>query len=699
MSQDSETYYAAIELAGLAGMPKTESGVIRAAKRENWRHRTRIGKGGGREYPLSTLPEETRVYLTLQAGKNEFAELYKDQLPKASLEIQILVDQAHAEMPDKPEFFIDWEHFRRKTAKVQGKAYQQAGVVVQLKKLIDADRQRVFAAKSPHPNPLPEGAGVNRDRRAANSPLRAKKTPINTLMQQVAAANPAVCPSWRTLQNWWLGKPGKPGCVHFDVADYAPALSGCYTGRTKLAECSPEAFEYYAQLYLHRRQPSFKDCYRRTEDMAKANDWTIPGEVTLRRRLEAEYSVGIITYTRQGPEAFRLLTPFQVRDKTVFRAGEGVSGDGLKFDKLWVEWPDGEIINTSTAWVWQDLYSGKIIAWRLGKTESTDLFRLATYDMTGQFLPSYLQVDNTRVAANKMMTGGAQGRHRFGNQPNDPLGMLLMLGMDVHFTDPDHTIASPGSKPVERAFGIGGIHDKVATNPKIRDRGFSKATAITSVELRAAIEYEVIRHNAQEKRRSPVCGGVMSFDQAYEKSFVSWAPRKATEAQRRLLMLSIEVVKANSNNGMVSIKAGKSQLGSNRYWCETLNEYRGHDVGVFYDPDDLTKDVDIYSLEGKYLMTAQYEPSVGFTDKEAGSEYMKRTKRINKLVKKQANEVKAIQKLHTDKLPALAEPEAPESKVVTGLFNKPLDQGFDGDGGQVIDADAVFSKAIAMMTG
>jgi len=61
--------------------------------------------------------------------------------------------------------------------------------------------------------------------------------------------------------------------------------------------------------------------------------------------------------------------------------------------------------------------------------------------------------------------------------------------------------------------------------------------------------------------------------------------------------------------------------------------------------------------------------------------------------------VKAIQKLHNDKLPALSEPDKPESKVVTGLFNKPLDQGFDGESGQVIDADAVFSKAIAMMGG
>ncbi len=693
MSDSTEAHYSAKELAGLVDLPGTVQKVTDKAKRENWPSKTRTGKGGGKEYPLSCLPEATRTYLTLQAAKDEFAELYKDQLPTVSPDIQALVEKTHVETPVKPEFFIDWEHFRRKTSKIQGKAYQQAEVVVQLKKLIDAERRRVFALKasqpSPHPNPLPEGEG-------------AKKVPLNTLMQQVAAANPAVCTSWRTLQNWWLGKPGKPGCIHFDVADYAPALAGCYNGRCKLAECSPEAFEYYAQLYLHRSQPSFKDCYGRTVAMAHETGWTVPSEATLRRRIEADYSVQLITYLREGAEALRLLMPFQVRDKTVFRAGEAVSGDGLKFDRLWTQWPDDEVINTSTAWFWQDLYSGKIVAWRLGKTESTDLFRLSTFDLTGHFLPSYVQVDNTRVAANKMMTGQAEGRRRFGDQPNDPLGMLLMLGMDVNFTDPDHTIASPGSKPVERAFGIGGLHEKVATNPKIRDRGFSKATAITSDELRETIAYEVIRHNAQEKRRSPVCGGVLSFNQAYEKSFVSWAPRKASEAQRRLLMLSIEVVKANSNNGLVTIKAGRSQLGSNRYWCEGLNEYRGHSVGVFYDPDDLTRDVDIYSLDGKYLMTAQYEASVGFTDKEAGAEYMKRTKRITKLVKKQAVEVKAIQQLHKDKLPALAEPEKPESKVVTGLFNKPLD-GSTGsprtEGGQVIDAEDAFVNFMKMAQG
>ncbi len=563
-------YYSAKELVGLVGMPETLRSVNRIAVRDNWLHRTRTGKGGGKEYPLSALPEETRTYLTLRAGKAEAKALYGQQLTVLNAELQASVDAFHSELPEAVVRVVDWDHFRRKPAKQQQKAYREAEVVLQLKWMMDADRQAVFAAK---------------ERRTENSPLRVKKKTVIDMMKEVAAANPGVVKSWRTLQNWWLGKSPKIGCVHFDEKDYAPALSGCYRGRVALAECTPAAWEYYVSLYLHRRQPSAKDCHRRTVAKAAESEWVVPGEATLRRRLVAEYSIEAITILREGEEAWRRTRPFIVRDKSSLRAGEAVSGDGLKFDKLWTEWPDGEIINTSTAWFWQDLHSGKIVAWRLGKTESTDLFRLATYDLTGQFLPTYMQVDNTRVAANKQMTAGVLGRRRFGNQPNDFLGMLPMLGIDAHFTTPDHTLGSPGSKPIERAFGIGGLHSKVAENPKIRDRGFSKATAISSDELREIIAYEVIRHNSQEKRRSPICGGVLSFDQAYEKSFVSWAPRKASEAQRRILLLCIEGAKASSTNGQVTLKAGRSQLGSNKYWCEGLNEYRGQDVAVFFDPE------------------------------------------------------------------------------------------------------------------
>lgn len=56
-------WFSAKELAGLPGMPVTVSGVIRVAKRENWRSRKRQGRGGGREYHLNSLPPETQSHL------------------------------------------------------------------------------------------------------------------------------------------------------------------------------------------------------------------------------------------------------------------------------------------------------------------------------------------------------------------------------------------------------------------------------------------------------------------------------------------------------------------------------------------------------------------------------------------------------------------------------------------------------------
>jgi putative transposase len=63
---DAKTHYSSKELAGLSGLPKTESAVIRKAKAENWPSRKRAGRGGGNEYPLSALPAETREYLAAQ---------------------------------------------------------------------------------------------------------------------------------------------------------------------------------------------------------------------------------------------------------------------------------------------------------------------------------------------------------------------------------------------------------------------------------------------------------------------------------------------------------------------------------------------------------------------------------------------------------------------------------------------------------
>jgi putative transposase len=58
-----KSYYTARELAGLPGLPTSERRVKTKADREQWPSQKRAGRGGGCEYPLSSLPDETRDHL------------------------------------------------------------------------------------------------------------------------------------------------------------------------------------------------------------------------------------------------------------------------------------------------------------------------------------------------------------------------------------------------------------------------------------------------------------------------------------------------------------------------------------------------------------------------------------------------------------------------------------------------------------
>lgn len=466
--------------------------------------------------------------------------------------------------------------------------------------------------------------------------------------------------------------------------NWLPALAPRYTGNTEKAECHPAAWDWYVGHYLTRAQPTHAETYRRLEEVAAAEGWSIPSARTLVRRVETEIDGFVVTLQREGVEAAARLFPKQQRDETVFAAGEAVNGDGLKFDRLWVRFPDGEIINTATAWLYQDIRTRKILAWRLGKTENTDLFRLATYDLTEVCAPKLVIIDNTRVAANKLMTAGAAGRHRFKDQDHDGLGLLLALGMRPQFTNPDKVTGNPGSKPIERAFGKGGIHEKVATNPALVGKGFSKATAIDVEELRAVLAQEVERHNAQTKRRTRACRGVLSFDEAWAEATQSVVFRKFSERQRRMLLMVREVVRVDET-GMVSIKAGRSTFGRNRYWSEESARMAGKRIVAHFDPDNLHAGVHAYSKGGDYLFAADYVPGVAFDNTNDARELHKFRQQKMKALKKAAEASSRMSALDRAALYAKTQktpPDAPDAdqangEVIAAHFARPTDPARD----------------------
>lgn len=56
-------WFAATELVGMQGLPSTKAGIIKRARTELWQFRPRQGRGGGREYHISSLPAETKTAL------------------------------------------------------------------------------------------------------------------------------------------------------------------------------------------------------------------------------------------------------------------------------------------------------------------------------------------------------------------------------------------------------------------------------------------------------------------------------------------------------------------------------------------------------------------------------------------------------------------------------------------------------------
>lgn len=463
-----------------------------------------------------------------------------------------------------------------------------------------------------------------------------------------------------SLKRWAAAVKGQPRDTWL-----AHLLPSCPKGNERV-EIHPELWAWYLGHYLTREQPSHADTYRRAKKIAKAKGWPMPSAKTLQRRMNEDVPTAVQVLQREGPQArARLLPPMQ-RDTTCFEVGEAVNGDGLKFDRLWVAFPGRKPINTATGWFWQDVRSKKILAWRLGETENTDLFRLATYDLAAICAPSHVYLDNTRVAANKVMTGGASHRNRFKRSEADGRGLLLAaLGAEVHFTNPDKERGNPGAKPIERAFGKGGIHEMVATHPRIMGRGFSQATAIPVEELRAVIAEEVARHNAQKDRRGFGIAPGNSFDDEWAAGVARRPPTQLSKAAREMFLWSFEV-RTVQQTGFIELAAGRSPYGRNRYWSEASACYSGERVAVYFDPGNLRADVHVYSLEGRYLFDAQHVPAYAFNDTAAAREHAKFKERELKATKKAAEALGMMSNLERDRLFRDAAPEQPLEPIPTG---------------------------------
>lgn len=448
--------------------------------------------------------------------------------------------------------------------------------------------------------------------------------------------------SVRTIYNWF------EKTRHYDrdvwLAVLAPEVEQMAT--SERAECNAAAWEYLKSDFLRPEKPAFSACYRRMVTVAKKQKWTpIPSERALRRRLDAEVTKAVQLLAREGKEKAKALFPAQRRTRAHLHAMQAVNMDGHKLDVFVTVSGIEKPVRMMLLGI-QDLYSGKLVAWRLTETECKEAVRLVIGDMVEQWgIPEVMTLDNGRAFASKWITGGSQTRYRFKVRDEDPEGLLTTLGVHTSWTQP----YSGQSKPIERTWRD--LAENIAKHPfcagaytgnkpDAKPENYMER-AIPLEEFRAHVAAQITEHNAQTGRRAENCKG-RSFDETFEESLnaPSTIIKVASPSQRALWLLASEAIRARKGSGEIHYHG-------NRYWNTALNQYSGQKVTIRFDPDRLHEPVMVYDLENRLICKAECIENTGFHDAEAA----RRTARAKSDFRKaKRDELKAHARLSAQQL-------------------------------------------------
>lgn len=553
MVPDQE-WWTAEELAAseLPDLPGTKRGVNMLAERLSWRShphfaRRRKGGGGGWEYHWKLLPARAQEKLLREAPS---------AVPHGPASTDIVGDRGEA-----------WAWFDGLPEAVKARARQRLAIL-----------QRVEALEFAMGKHL--------------------------AVQSVAQAE-RVAP--RSIWNWFAMVEGVA------LADRLACLAPRHRAappRERSVALHPEFWELLKADYLRLEGPSFPAAFRRiATKIAPHRGWPVPHERTARRRMEEIPRVTRV-FAREGLAGLEKCFPPQTRDRTQMVALEGVNADCHKID-VFVQWPGIAAPMRPQIVAFQDLYSNKILSWRVDRDPNKVAVMSAFGEMVEAWgIPRHCTFDNGREFANKWLTGGTATRFRFKVREDDPLGVLPQMGIEVHWARPHHGQA----KPIERGFR--GLAEDVAKDPRfagayVGNRPDAKpenyaSRAIPLDEFMRVLEEGIADHNARQGRLTPSAKG-RSFDETFAESYATAPIRKATAEQRRLWLMGQQVLTLHQGHGQAKLLGGE-------YWSDWMSEIAGRKVIARFDPEDLHAGLYIYGLDGAFLGYAEPKVKTPFYD-------------------------------------------------------------------------------------
>ncbi|QQQ19705.1 Mu transposase C-terminal domain-containing protein [Brevundimonas vitis] len=599
-------WFTAAELADLKlpGLSSAKRKINELAQAERWALRTDAtgmplcrphrGRGGGVEYHIAVLPPAASTALVRKGLVGDAAQ-----------------SAAQGEAANDAPVSQLWSWFDQQTEAVKADARAKLAIIDQVEAL--------------------EAAGLNRSAAIATVAARSKvgASTIWTYFSAIAGAEPH---------------------------DRLPRLAPQRKGGGETAEVDAGAWAVFLSDYLRKEgPPTLSSVYRRVQsEYCAPRGIVLPHMKTLKRKLEREVPHPVIISSRYGADALRAVIPAQQRTVADLSAMELVNIDGHKWD-VFVRWPDGSIGRPMMVGI-QDVYSRKILAWRIGETESAVLTRLAFADLFRDFgIPKACLMDNGRAFASKMITGGAKSRFRFKIKPEEPTGLLTSLGIAIHWALPFRG----SSKPIERAWRD--LCNSVANRPEFAGAYTGNTVlnkpenygqkAVDLEEFKRVVALGIEAHNAQLGRNTEMGRGQHSFDQVFEASYATASVGKAKPEHLRMALLASDVVRCDRKDG--SIKAYQ-----NIYWSPAMSALAGQRVIVRFDPDDLHSEVHVYSLNNAYLASAPLQERTGFLDVAAAGRRARQEGELRRNTKRQTELLGLMQ---GEKLAALlaSDPKGP----------------------------------------
>ena len=590
-----KTHYSAKELVGLslATLPNSVQGILYQAKKNCWATQKRVGKGGGVEYAVKSMPEDVQAEIVVKLGKSAVKNLPVLAEESAPVDAQLL-----------------WASYEQGTAKQQQKAQMKLGIMFAVAELVNGGVKILDAL----------ALVCHKHNQDGEKPVTVS-----------------------ALKSWWYQVKDA------DRSLWLPLLMDSYGAHSESREAAftPEAWAFFRADYFRNERPQFGSCYERLKRAASANGWVIPSPSSVKRKILREIPKTHQTYLRDGTYALSRMYPSLIRTVAGIEAMEWVNGDGYKHN-VWVRWHNGHIIRPKT-WLWQDVRTRKILAYRCDESENTNMIRLALLDVVNKYgIPKHLTIDNTKAAANKKMTGGVKNRYRFKVREDEVQGIIPALGIQLHWTTVRYGRGRGQAKPIERAFSHGGLGELVDKHPLLAgyhagDNALDKPdnyqgnkAGVDYESFILALEEGIQMFNERQDRATEICQGKLSFNQAFERDYAVTEKRWATPEQLRYLLTLHEEVTLKEN-GTFTLKAGGEVQGlRNRYEAYELIGTNHKKVVVRYDPNNLHDAVWVYSLDGTYLAEAHCTVDAAFGDTTAAQDHSRKEREFVRHTQKAA---------------------------------------------------------------